>query len=86
MVKKPFPREGPRTFTDRASLGEGLIDFSPILRGLHEGGYRGTYCLEILSDEGLPDSLWRLSPEDLLRKNIQAFHHLWKRATEEVPA
>jgi len=47
----------PRSFADRQIVGQGEIPLPPLLRAIHESGYRGAYTLEILSQD-VPDPLW----------------------------
>ncbi|MEO8733516.1 MAG: sugar phosphate isomerase/epimerase family protein [Flavobacteriales bacterium] len=74
------PKEGPRIFLDRLVLGTGAADFPMIFKALDEGGYKGPWCIELLSDKSLPDSLWDLTSEELMAKNREAFGKLWKEA------
>lgn len=74
------PKEGPRIFLDRLVLGTGAADFPMIFKALDEGGYKGPWCIELLSDKSLPDSLWNWSSEKLMAENREAFGRLWKEA------
>jgi len=74
------PKEGPRQFLDRLVLGTGAADFPAIFKALDEGGYKGPWCIELLSDKSLPDSLWKWSSEELMAENREAFERLWKEA------
>ena len=54
-----------------------------ILGALERGGYQGWYDLEVLSDNGTfdidyPDSLWKLPPEELVRRGRDSFMRVWK--------
>jgi sugar phosphate isomerase/epimerase len=65
---------------DRLVLGTGRVGFPAIFKALEEGGYRGPYCLELLSDRSLEDSLWNWAPEKLVETNRTAFARLWEEA------
>lgn len=65
---------------DRLVMGTGIVDLPMIFRALEEGGYAGPYCLELLSDKSLPDSLWNWPPEKLVKENLKAFKELWYQA------
>ena len=65
----------------RSGCGHLRIDFpGKGIRALNEGGYTGPYCLELLSDKSLPDSLWNWPPEKLVKENMKAFKELWYEA------
>jgi sugar phosphate isomerase/epimerase len=74
------PKGHPRHFMDRLVLGTGRVGFPAIFKALEEGGYRGPYCLELLSDRSLEDSLWNWAPEKLVETNRTAFARLWEEA------
>jgi sugar phosphate isomerase/epimerase len=74
------PKEGPRRFLDRLVLGTGAADLPAIFKALDEGGYTGPWCIELLSDKSLPDSLWNWSSEKLMAENRKAFKKLWEEA------
>jgi sugar phosphate isomerase/epimerase len=68
-------REPPRCYIDRLAPGEGTIDLPPILAALERGGFQGWYDFELFSDDGrwgtdLPDSLWKLPPQELLDRGV----------------
>jgi sugar phosphate isomerase/epimerase len=44
----------PRSFQDRLIVGQGAILLPPLLRAVHESGYRGPYVVEIFSGD-VPD-------------------------------
>lgn len=67
----------PRCAGDRASIGQGNLDLAPLLRAIHESGYRGAYTLEIFSDLALPDSLWKTDLTILIANNKAAFEKVW---------
>jgi len=68
----------PRSHNDRTNIGEGEIDFPPILRAIRSTAYDGPYVLEIFSGESLPDSLWRADAEGVVRRNAEAFARAWE--------
>lgn len=65
-------REETRNTDDRVFPGDGVADLAGILRALDRAGYRGFYEVEIFSDAGLPDSLWRLPPGAAARRGLAA--------------
>jgi len=58
---------------DRALLGEGILPLGEYLRTLEDGGYRGMYEIEIVSDD-----LERMGYEAALRHTLAAFRRLWR--------
>ncbi len=70
----------PRAFADRAIVARGEIDLPPLLRAIHEAGYRGAYTLEIFSDESLPDSLWRAPADWVIEESRKGLDKAWKKA------
>jgi sugar phosphate isomerase/epimerase len=79
-------REPTRSWCDRVLPGDGLTDLPAMLRALHEAGWRGSYDLEVFSDDGtfgdaFEDSLWREDPEEVARRGHEAFRQLWEQAT-----
>ena len=79
-------REPTRSWCDRILPGDGVADLPAMLRALHEAGWRGSYDLEVFSDDGAfgsayEDSLWREDPGDVVRRGHEAFRQLWDRAT-----
>lgn len=70
----------PRSFEDRAIVGRGEIDMPPLLRAIHEAGFRGAYTLEIFSGESLPDSLWRAPADWVIAQSREGFDRAWKNA------
>ena len=71
-------REPPRTFGDRLFPGDGTIDLPAMFGALEDGGFTGWYDLEIFSDESLPDSLWKLPPEELVGRGKAGFERAWQ--------
>ena len=79
-------REPTRSWCDRVLPGDGVADLPAMLRALHDAGWRGSYDLEVFSDDGAfgsayEDSLWREDPGDVARRGREAFRQLWDRAT-----
>ena len=56
---------------DRALLGRGVLPLRQMLRALEDGGYRGWYEAEIISDD-----VERIGYERVLRQTRTAFHRL----------
>jgi sugar phosphate isomerase/epimerase len=69
----------PRSFQDRLVPGHGEIPLPPLLRAVHESGYRGPYVVEIFSG-GVPDSLWEGDLEQVLRDSRAGLDAAWARA------
>lgn len=69
----------PRSLADRYIVGEGEIDIPPLLRAVHESGYRGPYVVEIFSQD-VPDSLYDRDLREVLRQNRAGFDAAWQRA------
>ena len=70
----------PRCFGDRAVIGQGEIDLPPLLRAIHDTGYRGAYTLELFSEEWLPDSLWKGDLDAVLTNSRAALETAWSKA------
>lgn len=84
-------REETRGWCDRVLPGDGVADLPAILRALHDAGWRGSYDLEVFSDDGTfgaayPDSLWREDPGELARRGHESFRQLWDRAAVGMSA
>jgi sugar phosphate isomerase/epimerase len=82
-------RDPERTWCDRLLPGEGRGMAPPMIAALLEGGFRGWYDLEVLSDDGtwgtaLPDSLWALPHSEMLARAKAAFDDSYQRATAIV--
>lgn len=73
-----WPAEGPRTYGDRLLPGDGVIDLPALLGAVERAGYQGAYCVEIFSDEKLPDSLWRADPAEVVRRAREGFVRAWR--------
>lgn len=74
-----------RAWFDRLLPGEGRGLAVEVVAALLEGGFQGWYELEVFSDDGtfghpLPDSLWRLPHEDMLRRAREAFERTYRAA------
>ncbi|HSK17263.1 MAG TPA: sugar phosphate isomerase/epimerase family protein [Gaiellaceae bacterium] len=81
-------REETRGWCDRVLPGDGVADLAAILGALHKTGWRGSYDLEVFSDDGTfgssyPDSLWLEDPEGIVRRGRDALVQLWEQATVE---
>lgn len=68
---------------DRTLPGDGMIDFSSLVRALDRLGYRGWFELEISSDDGsgdneVPGSPPRERPTDVLHRAQTWFRHLYQ--------
>jgi len=63
----------PRCDNDRLLPGDGMIPLADILSGLHEGGYRGPYEMEIWSAD-----LWKSNHHELLTQACQRFVSLFR--------
>lgn len=79
-----------RSWADRVFPGDGRGVAADIIAALICGGYRGWYELEVISDDGrygttLPDSLWALPHEELLRRGRRAFDTVYAEA-EQIAA
>lgn len=71
-------RDPTRTWLDRAFPGEGVMQVAKLIDRLDRAGWRGFYDVEIFSDDGRfgtehPDSLWKLPPEEIVRRSIEIF-------------
>jgi sugar phosphate isomerase/epimerase len=70
----------PRSFQDRLIVGQGEIPLPPLLRAIHESGYRGAYSVEIFSDE-VPDPLWKADLSRVITDSRAGFEAAWREAT-----
>ncbi len=73
-----WPRGEMRHMNDRVLPGDGQIDLSALCAAIERTGYDGAYCLEIFSDESLPDSLWTMDPAEVLRRGMEGFRTAWR--------
>ncbi len=69
----------PRSFADRHVVGQGEIPLPALLRAIHQGGYGGTYTLEIFSKD-VPDSLWETDLSAVISDSRSALDSAWKEA------
>ncbi len=81
-----LPREERGPY-DRVLPGDGRATASRFLAPLLAAQYRGWYELEVFSDDGtfgsvLPDSLWAIPHEALLRRGLEAFERSYRTAWE----
>jgi sugar phosphate isomerase/epimerase len=65
-------RDPPRSSSDRVLPGDGVADMPRLLAALDRAGWDGFYDVEIFSDTSLPDSLWKLDPDELARRAVAA--------------
>jgi sugar phosphate isomerase/epimerase len=63
-------RDPPRSSSDRVLPGDGVADLPRLLAALDAAGWCGAYDMEIFSDTSLPDSLWKLEPDELARRAV----------------
>jgi sugar phosphate isomerase/epimerase len=69
----------PRSYQDRLIVGQGAIPLPPLLRAIHEGGYRGPYVVEIFSG-GVPDSLWEGDLSRVITESRDGLDRAWQKA------
>jgi sugar phosphate isomerase/epimerase len=69
----------PRSFADRYVVGQGIIPLPPLLRAIHDSGYRGPYVVEIFSQD-VPDSLYDSDLHQLIRDNRAGLDAAWREA------
>lgn len=70
----------PRSTADRFTLGTGEIPLAKMMRSIRQTGYDGPWVIEILSSMHLDGSLWKSDLDEVLRKNREAFEHLWSES------
>jgi len=73
----------PRSFGDRAIIGQGEMDLPPLLQTIAETGYDGAYMLELFSTLDLPDSLWKGDMSSVITKSRDGFQNAWQKAFPE---
>ena len=73
-----WPKGEMRHMNDRVLPGDGQIDLPALFAAIEQTGYDGAYCMEIFSDESLPDSLWSMDPAVVLRRGMEGFRAAWK--------
>jgi sugar phosphate isomerase/epimerase len=69
----------PRSYQDRLIPGQGEIPLAPILRAIHETGYRGAYEVEIFSGD-VPDSLWKGDLQGVIADSRAGMDRAWHEA------
>jgi sugar phosphate isomerase/epimerase len=69
----------PRSFQDRLIVGQGEIPLPPMLRAIHEAGYRGPYVVEIFSGD-VPDSLWKGDLNKVITESRAGLDRAWQQA------
>ncbi len=69
----------PRSFQDRLIVGRGEIPLAPLLRAVHESGYRGAYSVEIFSS-GVPDPLWSADLSWVITESRAGLEQAWREA------
>jgi sugar phosphate isomerase/epimerase len=69
----------PQSYEDRLVVGQGDIPLPPLLRAIHESGYRGPYVVEIFSGD-VPDSLWRGDLDRVITASREGFEQAWQDA------
>jgi sugar phosphate isomerase/epimerase len=69
----------PRSFQDRLIVGQGAIPLPPLLRAVHESGYRGPYVVEIFSGD-VPDSLWKGNLDQVITTSRAGLEEAWRAA------
>jgi sugar phosphate isomerase/epimerase len=77
-------REPTRSWCDRVLPGDGVADLPALLGALEAAGWSGYYEVEIFSDNGTfgnawEDSLWDVSPRELVRLAKESFKRVWER-------
>ena len=68
-----------RAFADRRIVGQGEIPLPPLLRAIHESGYRGAYTFEILS-QNIPDQLWDADLFRVIEDSRSNLEKIWREA------
>lgn len=72
-----WPHGGPRGFADRAVPGDGVIPLASLFGAVAKAGFGGPLVLEIFSDLGLEDSLWRVPPREVLARSERGIAKAW---------
>lgn len=75
----------PRSLADRYIVGQGEIPMAPLLRAIHDSGYRGAYSVELFSED-VPDSLYDRDLAEVIRQNRAGFDAAWQEAFAGAPA
>jgi sugar phosphate isomerase/epimerase len=76
-------REPTRGSSDRLFPGDGVADLPRLLDALDRAGWTGPYDVEIFSDAELPDSIWKLPPDEAARRAVESLRRVWN-AREHV--
>ena len=71
----------PRSFQDRLVPGQGAIPLPPLLRVIHDTGYRRPYVVEIFSND-VPDALWEGDLSCVVADSINGVDAAWRQAFE----
>ena len=69
----------PRSFQDRLIVGQGEIPLPPLLRAIHDSGYRGAYSVEIFSAD-VPNPLWKADLAQVIRDSRAGLDAAWAEA------
>jgi sugar phosphate isomerase/epimerase len=69
----------PRSYQDRLIIGEGEIPLPPMLRAIHDAGYRGPYVVEIFSGD-VSDSLWSSDLKRVIMDSRAGLDRAWHDA------
>jgi sugar phosphate isomerase/epimerase len=69
----------PRSYEDRLIVGQGAIPLPPLLRAVHESGYRGPDVVEIFSGD-VPDSLWERDLDQVIAASRTGLEEAWRAA------
>jgi sugar phosphate isomerase/epimerase len=69
----------PRSFQDRLIVGQGEIPLPPLLRAIHETGFRGAYSVEIFSND-VPNPLWEADLSQVIHDSRAGLDAAWKAA------
>ena len=69
----------PRSYQDRLVVGQGEIPLAPLLRAIHDSGWRGAYSVEIFSGD-VPDSLWKTDLRDVIKSSRAGLDAAWHEA------
>lgn len=77
-------RDPTRVQSDRVLPGDGIARVSTVIAELIRAGFDGWYELELMSDLSLPDSLWRLAPDEFLERGDAKFDAVWSEAVTSV--
>lgn len=67
----------PQSYQDRLIPGQGEIPMAPLLRAIHESGFRGAYAVEIFSGD-VPDSLWESDLWQVIRESRAGLQRAWE--------